>query len=86
MADKKSETEHELPDDAGPEGRVDVLTNAVRRLDNRFRGRPNDPSLIGEDMPEEDEDTDDDTGDDADTDDDPDKDDDWPEPKGTKLW
>lgn len=84
MADKKSETDHELPDDAGQEGRVDVLTNAVRRLDNRFRGRPNDPSLIGEDMPEEDED--DNADEEADTDDDPDKDDDWPEPKGTKLW
>jgi hypothetical protein len=90
MADKKSEAEHELPDDAaheaGQEGRVDVLTNAVRRLDNRFRGRPNDPSLIGQDMPEEDEDENDPEAAGDDADEDADKDDDWPEPKGTKLW
>lgn len=85
MADKKSEIERENPEDADQGGRVDVLTNAVRRLDNRFRGRPNDPSLIGEDMPDEDEE-DDAEGVDDEREEDPDKDDDWPEPKGTKLW
>ncbi len=85
MADKKSEIERENPEDSDKAGRVDVLTNAVRRLDNRFRGRPNDPSLIGEDMPDEDEE-DDAEGADDEREDDPDKDDDWPEPKGTKLW
>lgn len=84
MADKKPETETEHTEDAGQVDRVDVLTNAMRRLDNRFRGRPNDPSLIGEDMPEEDEDSAED--DDLDGEDPAEQDDEWPEPKGTKLW
>jgi hypothetical protein len=57
MADDDADKLKNVPAD-GP-GKVaegDVLTNAVRRLDNRFRGVPNDASLIGEDLPDEDED------------------------------
>ncbi len=50
---------HKPEDGPGPVAEGDVLTNAVRRLDNRFKGVPNDPSLIGEDLPDEDEDEDD---------------------------
>lgn len=51
--------------------KVDVLSNAIQRLENRYRGVPNDPSLIGHDLPEEEEDEDRDPWEEED---DPDKD------------
>ncbi|KAA0970724.1 hypothetical protein FPY71_09585 [Aureimonas fodinaquatilis] len=38
--------------------KISVISNAIQRVENRYRGVPNDPSLIGHDLPEEEEDED----------------------------
>jgi hypothetical protein len=36
----------------------DLLDNMIQRTDNAFRGVPDDETLIGQDLPDEDEETD----------------------------
>lgn len=41
---------------AVPADKPDVLSNALQRTDNEFNGVPNDETLIGHDIPEDEED------------------------------
>ena len=58
MPDRKDDEKTYRSAKGGTDG--DVLDNAMRRTDNAFAGRKDDKSLIGEDIPdaEQDEDAD----------------------------